>query len=179
MRSKRMPIILAVAATAAFPSAAIAKTEPGVHTDPGSPGGKEYAIPIDKARQLGHRQGGSSHGSTPLFGQGLTPRSRGAGASGSSAPAAQAAASSGSTRPSLAGSTPRAGKPETGRSGGQAVASAAGAARARADSPRGIIRAGAIIRAGSDGPLLAILGGGALVLIAGGLGGLFLRRRAY
>jgi hypothetical protein len=62
------------------PGAASAQ-ERGVHVDPGSPAGKEYAIPIERARR--EASGGSkiSSGNTstqaaapvPLFGQGIKP----------------------------------------------------------------------------------------------------------
>jgi hypothetical protein len=61
------------------PSGAAAQ-EPGVHLDPGSPAGKEYAIPVEQERRIG-RSGASSSGdsspgstagaSTQLFGSGI------------------------------------------------------------------------------------------------------------
>ena len=55
--------------------------EPGVHVDPGSPAGKEYAIPIERARR--EASGGTkidsgapstqAVGQVPLFGQGIKP----------------------------------------------------------------------------------------------------------
>jgi hypothetical protein len=62
------------------PGAATAQ-ERGVHVDPGSPAGKEYAIPIERARR--EASGGSKITSgnattqaaapVPLFGQGIKP----------------------------------------------------------------------------------------------------------
>ena len=57
--------------------------EPGVHVDPGSPAGKEYAIPLDQARNDalppggGHAGGGGGapgSGASPLFGAGVVSR---------------------------------------------------------------------------------------------------------
>ncbi len=57
----------------------VAAQEPGVHVDPNSPAGKEYAIPIDQARR--QADGGSSakgshgpSGSAALFGAGISAR---------------------------------------------------------------------------------------------------------
>jgi hypothetical protein len=54
---------------------AVASAEDGVFIDPGSPAGKEYAIPLAAAR---HQSGGASSGRSspddpgPLFGQGIS-----------------------------------------------------------------------------------------------------------
>jgi hypothetical protein len=49
----------------------------GVHVDPGSPAGKQYAIPISSARGETSPPGPGSSGSAnpPLFGAGITPSS--------------------------------------------------------------------------------------------------------
>src|SRR3954469_3314415 len=77
MRRALVPA-LAVVLGGATPTAAAA-AEPGVHVDPGSPAGKEYALPLDQAKrdagagtgQAG-RPGGSS-GRSALFGEGIKP----------------------------------------------------------------------------------------------------------
>ena len=56
--------------------------KPGVHVDPDTPAGKEYAIPIDQARREAQgtsqpNTGHGSNGSAPLFGAGISPRSGG------------------------------------------------------------------------------------------------------
>ncbi|MFL5866817.1 MAG: hypothetical protein ACJ766_06930 [Thermoleophilaceae bacterium] len=79
-------VLPSVLLAALLPSAAAAKDEPGVHVDPGSPSGKEYAIPLEGARRDasgGGSSSGSSGGSSgssgggaakaPLFGEGITP----------------------------------------------------------------------------------------------------------
>src|ERR1700694_600364 len=61
--------------------------EPGVHADPGSPAAKEYALPLNQARQTGSE----SHSSSPtLFGAGINPPpSGGTHPPGSRSPAAK------------------------------------------------------------------------------------------
>src|SRR5947208_2692244 len=62
------------------PSAALA-ADPGVHVDPNSPAGKEYAVPLQQARDIG-----GSRTSPELFGAGITPSVRVAQASGGRGP---------------------------------------------------------------------------------------------
>jgi hypothetical protein len=52
------------------PAAAMAKTSPGVHVDPGSPAAKEYSVPLGSARHNGTPSDTSSGGK--LFGSGIT-----------------------------------------------------------------------------------------------------------
>lgn len=66
MRAAALCAFLALA-LAAIGGTALAKTSPGVHSDPGSPASKEYAVPLNTAR--GGGGGGSSSG---LFGSGIT-----------------------------------------------------------------------------------------------------------
>ena len=75
----------------------VAAQEYGVHVDPNSPAGKEYAIPIDQARRQaeGTSSGDGSRGSSdsaPLFGVGISRRA--GGNTGSAKSAAGAARSS-------------------------------------------------------------------------------------
>jgi hypothetical protein len=89
------PMIGAVRGVAVLSLAALAfvlptgsaagKEEPGVHVDPGSPAGKEYAIPLESARREGAGGGvqgsggggGSASGSSPpLFGAGISQAKR-------------------------------------------------------------------------------------------------------
>jgi hypothetical protein len=69
----------------AGPSAA----QPGVHVDPGSPAGKEYALPLDQARRDGGSAGAghkSQSGRSALFGEGIKPSpGHGAGKTGGGA----------------------------------------------------------------------------------------------
>src|SRR5438094_2200614 len=92
-------VIPGVFLAALAPSTASAKDEPGVHVDPGSPSGKEYAIPLEGVRRdtsggstTGGSSGGSSGGSAkaPLFGEGISPAgshsARGGGTGGAGNP---------------------------------------------------------------------------------------------
>jgi hypothetical protein len=89
---RRLAIAALAPALAATAPAVPALAQSGVHVDPGSPAGKEYALPLDQARRDagggGGRQSGqpgsSSSGSAALFGQGIKPvRSAGGKAKGS------------------------------------------------------------------------------------------------
>jgi hypothetical protein len=82
---------LGVLAALPAPAAAV---EPGVHVDPGSPAGKEYALPLDQARReaggsgIGGSNDPSSSGSgkgggSQLFGEGI--KKKPGGGSGGSA----------------------------------------------------------------------------------------------
>src|ERR1700760_2092560 len=76
---------------------ALAAPGNGVHVDPGSPAGKQYAIPIPSARsETSGQKAGSGSGSTnpPLFGVGVTPSAGAAIAAGASGSTARAGSSS-------------------------------------------------------------------------------------
>ncbi|MGH2910839.1 MAG: hypothetical protein ACRDJ3_00015 [Solirubrobacteraceae bacterium] len=128
--------------------------EPGVHVDPGSPAAKEYALPLNQARQTGQgsaARGGSSGG---LFGAGISPASSRAGSSrvvgheDGSGPVGDAGVRGRRTPTPF---TPPATAPRT---------------PARQGSSRG--------NAGSS---VALLGGGVLVLVLGAFLGVVLRGR--
>ena len=86
---------LASACLAASPGSAGA-LEPGVHVDPGSPAAKEYALPLNQARQTGQPSANAagSSGSEPssgeasLFGAGIKPPRGGSGSGATRAPSA-------------------------------------------------------------------------------------------
>lgn len=69
---------LAACASAASPASSVAAN--GVHFDPDSPAGKEYALPLDQARNEAAGEegteeigsGGESAESAPLFGKGVS-----------------------------------------------------------------------------------------------------------
>jgi hypothetical protein len=150
-------------------------TPPGLHVDPDSPGGKEYAIPLDQARDDAGG-GGSQSGGGPgshLFGVGVGG-SDGSGGSGSGA-----------------GADPSAGGTDTGGSGSGGDSGGSGGAdkndagdRSGGDSDSGSSRgrlstlnvAAANPEAGPQAPLL-VLGASAGIVFAGVLLGLMLRRR--
>jgi hypothetical protein len=136
----------------------VAAQEPGVHVDPNSPAGKEYAIPIDQARRQaeGASAGNGSHGSSgsaPLFGAGIS--SRAGGSSSSSGSGKSGAGAAGSTKTRTEGSR----KSDGARSAG-ANARLAGAAAADTGSSATFLTAAVV----------------AAVLLAGGLIGLVLHR---
>jgi hypothetical protein len=127
-----------------------------VHVDPGSPAAKEYALPLNQARQTGQASGraagssgsgssgpGSSSGEASLFGAGIKPPRGGTGAGGSRARA---------SRP--------AGGPVTAQ---PAAATDPAVTRALRES------------GGGDGSTLALIGGAVAVIVLGGFGGTVLR----
>ena len=141
---------LAVAA----PAAVAAEDE--IFVDPGSPSAKEYALPIESAREQAASEGrGTSAGTkeAPLFGEGVGADGAGGGGSdaGGSGGDGAAAKRDGRTARSQAAESDG-GTPAT--------------ARAQAASPDGGMGT------------IAILGAGAGVLLLGGAIGLVLRRRA-
>lgn len=83
-------------AFALWPAGATAQIDPGVNYDPGSPAGKEYAIPLVEGRSEGAGTTDQQEGANIPFGVGITPRSRRAdrnerGARRNDAPAIQGA----------------------------------------------------------------------------------------
>ncbi len=81
-RAFALTVCLAVLAVAPAPAGAV---EPGVHVDPGSPAGKEYALPLEQARRdaSGGRSGDLSSsdsgqgGGSKLFGEGIKRKGAG------------------------------------------------------------------------------------------------------
>jgi hypothetical protein len=61
------------AATLALPGAAAAQIDPGVNYDPGSPAGKEYAIPLVEGRSDGAGTTDQQEGANIPFGIGIKP----------------------------------------------------------------------------------------------------------
>jgi hypothetical protein len=144
--------LAALAMTWATPALEAASgLEPGVHVDPGSPAAKEYALPLNQARQTGGGSSPQSSSEGALFGAGIKPPSsgspRGGGRSGAHTAAGGAVIGSGS-QTALAEDVLRAARAHESASG--------------------------------DGSLLALIGGGVAILVLGGFGGTVLRhgRRA-
>jgi hypothetical protein len=137
--------------------------EPGVHIDPGSPAAKEYALPLNQARQTGAPSPSSQPGGEgTLFGAGIKPPgSGGPGATGTGPRGGHSPAARGGQ---AGGTTGGAGAPAGGATGtSDATLSVAALRAAREQGPTG------------DGSLLALLGGGVVVLVLGGFGGTVLR----
>lgn len=157
LRSVRKAMLLVLCGLAATAPAASAQDDP-VFVDPDSPSGKEYELPIDRARQQGapQTQQGRSAGGTqaaPLFGEGVEADGA-APAAGDSREAPRGARSG--------DSTDRANRPRP----DVANARVAAERKAQAAAPEG------------GAGVAAIVGVGAGVLLLGGLLGLLLRRRA-
>ena len=123
----------------------------GVHVDPDTPAGKEYALPLDKARQdvapNSGAQGSDGGGDTELFGAGITKQDGGGKGGGG-----DGAAAGGSN-----------GEGERGSSQSPALTDTASVAKAGASTDSGI----------SAGLLTALIALG--VLVVGGAAGLSLR----
>jgi hypothetical protein len=145
-----MLAVLAATWVAASPQAAGA-LEPGVHADPGSPAAKEYALPLNQARQTG--SGGASKSEGTLFGAGIKPPS-----SPGSPPAA--GADRADRAPASGASGQQAGR-QTGSPPTLAEAVVRGAREHQSQ--------------GGDGSLLALIGGGVAILVLAGFGGTVLR----
>jgi hypothetical protein len=145
-------------------------TPPGLHVDPNSPGGKEYAIPLDQARDNAGGGGSQSSGGgsgSHLFGVGV------GGSDGGSSGSA-GTTSSGATGASNAGGS------GSGGSGGSRGADRSGSNDAGSGGSRNRLStlnvAAANPESGAQAPLL-VLGGSAGIVFAGVLLGLMFRRR--
>src|ERR1700730_5707586 len=64
--------VLAIICSTAL-AQANAGLEPGVHVDPGSPAAKEYALPLNQARQTGSEPSSHTSSEGTLFGAGIKP----------------------------------------------------------------------------------------------------------
>ena len=151
-------LLILCALALAMPAAAGAADE--IFVDPGSPSGKEYALPIDSARKqaAGDARGPSSRTKgTPLFGEGVGDRDAGGAGGGGGGGSDDGGGGGGATK----GSGDKADAERDDADGGTPVT-----ARAQAASPDG--GAGTI----------AIIGAGAGVLLLGAAIGLILRRRS-
>jgi hypothetical protein len=74
MPSPKVALASAIAAAAlAAPSSGLAQIDPGVNYDPGSPAGKEYAIPLVEGRSDGAGTTNQQKGANIPFGVGITP----------------------------------------------------------------------------------------------------------
>lgn len=153
-------VSVAVALATAAPAAAL---PPGVHTDPNSPASKEYAIPLGVARG-GGPAGGS--GSPQLFGTGIT-NARAA----TNAPGSGTSAGGATNAPSAGGGTSNPGKGSRGTHQ-PVVAGPSATEAAKVLPPAKLLNSGH----GGSG-VLWMLGVAAIVLVAGGLGGVALARR--
>src|SRR3954451_16468553 len=100
MRAARAIVALVAFVWTLATVGAVAAQEPGVHVDPDSPAGKEYAIPLDFHRAAAVGRDAVEGAAQPLFGVGITKAAAGADASGGDR-------SSGGTRSTRAPATKR------------------------------------------------------------------------
>lgn len=155
MRSKRISVVgifLVFTLTCSMlPEQVALGLEPGVHVDPGSPAAKEYALPLNQARQTGGNAGQAKAGASTLFGAGIKPPGSGG--------AKRAGAKSGEVqrgaRQGASGAIPR--DPAV-----PVPAIVLRAARSQSFS-------------NGDGSILALLGGGVAIVVLGALGGTLMR----
>lgn len=146
-------LVVIVVGSAAATASALAGVDDGVHIDPGSAPATEYALPLDSARDIGSPSGtGETSGDTdarpPAFGSGITAR----------------------PGRSTSGSGPGGGTGNTAGNPSNSAGSDGDGAGGRAPAPTSS-------GDGSGDPLRYSLGGGIVVLVAGGLVALTLRRR--
>jgi hypothetical protein len=74
MPLRKVALVTAIASTAlAAPGTAGAQIDPGVNYDPGSPAGKEYAIPLVEGRSEGAGTTDQRDGANTPFGVGIKP----------------------------------------------------------------------------------------------------------
>ena len=86
MSPAKVALVCATAAAAlALPSTAAAQIDPGVNYDPGSPAGKEYAIPLVEGRSEGAGTEDQQQGANVPFGVGIEPPGGGKGQRGKGA----------------------------------------------------------------------------------------------
>lgn len=160
MRTKRISVVgifLVFALTCSMVSEQVSEQaalglEPGVHVDPGSPAAKEYALPLNQARQIGGGAGQAKAGSSTLFGAGIKPPGSGG--------AKKAEADSGEAQ-----------------RGARTGASGAISRDPAAPVPAVVLRAARSQSSSSgDRSILALLGGGVAIIVVGALGGTLMRR---
>jgi hypothetical protein len=125
--------------------------EPGVHADPGSPAAKEYALPINQARQTGTAPSHAGTGSAALFGAGIKPPGSGG---------------SGQARSNAKDAT----------HGVRHAASRVATPHPQAPLPAAVLRAERSPASSSDSSMLALLGGGVAILVLGAFGGTIMKR---
>jgi len=151
-------LLLLICALAFMAPAAVAQDDE-IFVDPGSPSGKEYALPVESARKQAAKaapQRSSSAQPAPLFGEGVDDGSKdGASGAASGADDGNGTGSGGGANSDADGGTP----------GAQGAARTA-TLKAQAAAPDGGIG------------LAAVIGVGAGVLVLGGAIGVLLRRRA-
>jgi hypothetical protein len=80
--SSRRAILPSLVIALGLPAPAAAQVDPGINFDPGSPAGKEYAIPLAEGRSEGAGTSDPRTGGDIPFGVGIEPRGGGSGGAG-------------------------------------------------------------------------------------------------
>jgi hypothetical protein len=93
---------ITICGTLSLPGAALAQ-EPGVHFDPGSPSGKEYAIPLAEGRAEGAGTKNQRAAGDVPFGVGISPPGRGDGPDGGGGPGGGSGPGGGQAGPGTTG----------------------------------------------------------------------------
>jgi hypothetical protein len=168
------PVLFVIALLAVFVSPAFAQT-PGVQIDPDSPTAQEYSIPLERVRRQADPSGDSraqppSARVAPLFGEGIEAQSSDVSDSGDGSGSGSGSGSGGD-----GGGSDR-DRDRSDRSDG----SVRGERDGSAPIPDAVVAAAQQPGppAGGIGSTLLVGGVAAFVLVAGGLGGLILRRRS-
>lgn len=170
---RRLPLLLCALVAAVSTSIVVAPAalaqEDEVFVDPGSPSGKEYALPINRARQQAgtSTKKGSGSREAPLFGEGVERSATGATRSAPKAAGGKRTKDSDSERR----------KPRAQADGEDDAAAFQEARDAEAARTRALRSQAAAAPEGGIG-IGGVLGAGIAVLLVGGLVGLWLRRRA-
>jgi hypothetical protein len=140
--------------------------EPGVHVDPGSPAAKEYALPLDQARQTGTESSSQPSSEGGLFGAGIKPPGSGGSSRGGGGTGGGGTGGS-TTGGHVANGTGHAAPPAQGASATSPSQAQLAQAALRAAREQG--------SGGGNGSILALVGGGVAILVLGGFGGTVLR----
>jgi hypothetical protein len=139
MSNPKVALLTAIAgATLAVPAAAFAQIDPGVNYDPGSPAGKEYAIPLVEGRSDGAGTTDQREGANIPFGTGIEPP----GAKGRAEKRAGSGGKKGSGRGGAPGAIPGA---QPGESSRELAARIAQAAEPSATAGRTLLLALAVL----------------------------------
>jgi hypothetical protein len=105
MANPKVALVTAIAALLAIPGAAYA-IDPGVNYDPGSPAGKEYAIPLVEGRSDAAGTTDQQKGANIPFGVGIKPPGGKGGGKGDASGSGAGKGSTGSARDEVQGARP-------------------------------------------------------------------------
>jgi hypothetical protein len=125
MRMSKVSVAcIAIGGTLGMPGAALAQ-DPGIHFDPGSPAGKEYAIPLAEGRAEGAGTKNQRAASDVPFGVGIRPPGGGDGSGGRGGPGGGGGGPAGSGTTGGDGSRGASGDTKSSGSGGRGASGGA------------------------------------------------------